>query len=423
MLLFLAFGVTLLPSAPAVAAEGKKGPALTAPPEGDANYALLGEYLGPIATGENEYEPLGLQVRPVGGDRFEAVQFRGGLPGQPKHDPEGTKLLGSRSGDFIVLSGGPWAIFVEHDHCLIVDRQGQQVGRLERVQRQSPTLNAAPPHDAVVLFDGSGTEQFTKAEMTEEGLLMQGADIKPMFQDFDLHLEFRLPYMPEASDQSRGNSGVYLQSRYECQVLDSFAQDRLFNGCGALYRFRKPDLNMCFPPLSWQTYDIRFTAPRWAADGTKIRDAHVTSWLNGVKVQDNVALPNKTGAGKPEAPLLLPTRLQDHGDPVRFRNIWVVDRGLTTGVAFPVEGGPSDDQAAPAKAAKPDKPAGEEATAKADQPKPDQPQQDAKDPEKKPDAPSKAETDSAPASPDKAPEAAAAAAAAPQPAAEAASQG
>jgi hypothetical protein len=141
--------------------------------------------------------------------------------------------------------------------------------------------------------------------------------------------------MPEARDQSRSNSGLYLQSRYECQVLDSFALDPMFNGCGSLYRFRAPDVNACFPPLVWQSYDVQFTAPRWAADGTKIRDAHITSWLNGVKVQDDVALPNKTGAGKPEEPLLLPIRLQDHGDPVRFRNIWIVDRGLTIG-EFPV---------------------------------------------------------------------------------------
>ena len=85
---------------------------------------------------------------------------------------------------------------------------------------------------------------------------------------------------------------------------------------------------MAFPPLRWQTYDIHFTAPRWKSDGTKIRDMHITSWINGVKVQDNVALKNKTGAGKQEEPNLLPTLLQDHGDPVRFRNIWVIDRGV-----------------------------------------------------------------------------------------------
>ena len=164
---------------------------------------------------------------------------------------------------------------------------------------------------------------------------MEGADVKPMFQDFNLHVEFRLPYMPQADGQARGNSGLYLQSRYECQVLDSFATEPVYDGLGALYKFKVPDLNMAFPPLSWQTYDVHFTAPRWAADGTKIRDAHITSWVNGVKVQDNVALPNKTGAGRPEEPILLPIRLQNHGDPVRYRNIWIIDRGLASG-EFPI---------------------------------------------------------------------------------------
>jgi hypothetical protein len=164
---------------------------------------------------------------------------------------------------------------------------------------------------------------------------MEGADIKPMFQDFNLHVEFKIPYMPQADGQSRGNSGLYLQSRYECQVLDSFATEPVFDGLGALYRFKVPDFNMALPPLTWQTYDVHFTAPRWAADGTKIRDARITSWVNGVKVQDDVALPNKTGAGKQEEPLLLPIKIQNHGDPVRFRNIWIVDRGLASG-EFPV---------------------------------------------------------------------------------------
>jgi hypothetical protein len=126
-----------------------------------------------------------------------------------------------------------------------------------------------------------------------------------------------------------------LQSRYECQILDSFALDPLFNGLGSLYRFRAPELNMSFPPLVWQTYDVQFTAPRWSSDGSKLRDAHITSWINGVKVQDDIPLPDKTGAGKQEEPLLLTTRFQDHGDPVRFRNIWLVDRGLASG-EFPI---------------------------------------------------------------------------------------
>lgn len=310
--------------------------ALTEAPKNDADYSLMGEFVGPISVGENKYAPLGLQIRPIGNGLFEALQYTGGLPGQKtfaKKDP--LKLVGTRSGDLLILSGGPWAIFVEKDGCLIVDRKGNKVGRLERIKRGSPTMGAKAPAGATVLFDGSGTDQFTSARMTEDGLLMEGADTLPMFQDFNLHVEFRLPYMPNSEGQKRGNSGCYLQSRYEVQVLDSFATTPVFNGCSALYRFKSPDLNMCLPPLQWQTYDIKFTAPRWGADGKKIRNARITVWQNGVKTQDDVELPNKTGAGKVEEPTLLPIRFQNHSDPVRFRNIWIVDRGLVS-TGFPV---------------------------------------------------------------------------------------
>ncbi|XZE56276.1 3-keto-disaccharide hydrolase [Planctomycetaceae bacterium SH139] len=332
------FGVALVGAASAHGQDPPAKIALTEPPENDPSYALQGEFVGPIksAEGENQYVPLALQLRCVGGENFEAVTFMGGLPGQANHQPGPTKLLGRRAGDFLVLSGGPWAIIVEQNGCQIIARNGERLGRLERVERVSPTLGAASPDGAIVLFDGSGTEQFTSGEMTEDGLLTQGSTLKPMLQDFNLHVEFRLPYMPLSAGQSRGNSGIYLMSRYECQILDSFAQDIVFNGCGALYRFKAPDINMCLPPLVWQTYDVQFTAPRWAADGSKLRDAHVTSWLNGVKVHDNVSIPGPTGAGKAEEPNLLPTFLQNHSDPVRFRNVWVVDRGLMTTSEFPV---------------------------------------------------------------------------------------
>ena len=318
------------------AADGPRGPVHTEPPTDDPSFLLMGEFVGPITVGENEYETVALQIRPLGDGDFDAISYRGGLPGQQKHEAEATRMIGKLSDGFLVLSGGPWAIFAETDHCLIVSRTGERLGRLERIRRESPTLGAAAPPEAMVLFDGSDTDQFVNGKLTDDGLLVEGADIKPMFQDFDLHLEFRLPYMPKARDQGRGNSGVYIQSRYECQILDSFAEPPTFNGAGSLYRFRAPDLSMSLPPLAWQTYDIRFTAPRWAADGTKTRNARITSWLNGVIVHDDVELEDKTGAGKPEEPNLLPTKLQNHSDPVRFRNIWVIDRGLTGSTEFPV---------------------------------------------------------------------------------------
>jgi uncharacterized protein Usg len=277
------------------------------------------------------------------------MQYQGGLPGEPSHRPASISLVGKRWERFLVLSGGPWAIFVEPDQCVLFDRQGQRVGRLERVVRVSPTLGAAPPREAIVLFDGKGTRMLTTARMTADGLLMEGADARPLFQDFNLHVEFLLPYMPSAKDQGRANSGVYLQSRYEIQILDSFAQVPVYNGCGSIYRFRKPDLNMCLPSQVWQTYDIAFTAPRWLSDGTKWRNGRVTVWLNGVKVQNDVELLDKTGAGKVEDPLPLPIRFQDHRNPVRFRNIWIVDRGALAPVGFPTLAKPAQPSPQPAK--------------------------------------------------------------------------
>jgi len=300
----------------------------------------------------DETKVLGLQLRVVGGENFDGLSFVGGLPGEEAHQSKPMKLIGRRSGDFLVLSGGPWAIFVDKDGCNLVDKTGKTLGRLKRVERQSPTLGAKAPEHAIVLFDGSGTEQFQKGTMTEDGLLEEGADLKPMIQDFDLHIEFLIPYMPKKEGQGRGNSGIYIMSRYECQILDLFAQEAVNNSCGAIYLFKSADVNMCLRQLVWQTYDVRFTAPRWAADKTKIRNAHISSWINGVKVQDDVDVPKSTGAGKPEEPSLLPTLLQNHDCPVRFRNAWIVDRGLLTSDSFPVKGSKDSkpEKANPAKA-------------------------------------------------------------------------
>lgn len=310
-------------------------PATHAPVD-DPNYQLLGEFVGEIELPGEQRQTLGVQVRPLGGDRFEARQYPGGLPGQAGFTGQSQPLVGFRAGDSLVLSGATWAIFVNHDQCRVIDSQGTKLGELTRIVRTSPTLGAQPPANALVLFDGTNTDQFSGGKMTKDGWLLPGADIKPMFQDFNLHVEFKLPYLPDRTGQDRGNSGCYLLSRYEVQILDSFSEATTFNGCSSLYRQRAPDLNMCFPALQWQTYDIAFSAPRWAGDGTKLQHARITVWHNGVKTLDNVQIENKTGAGKIEEPSLLPIRLQDHHDPVRFRNLWIIDRGLTPVEAFPV---------------------------------------------------------------------------------------
>lgn len=324
---------------PAVVKEWvSKGVWLSPPTEGPAasDFKLMGEYVGKVKSGNEKGKPLGVQIRTLGDGEFEARAYQGGLPGQDGFTEDKMMVLvGKRSGETLVLSGGPWAMFAGPDQCKIINVEGKTLGELPRADRTSPTLRANAPEGAMVLFDGTGTKAFATGEMTPHGLLRQGADINFMLSDFDLHVEFRIPHMPKYTEQARGNSGLYLQSRYECQVLDSFGAPRVFNGLGALYRHRAADVNMAFPPLAWQTYDVHFTAARFAANGKKLRNAEVTSWINGVKVQDKQSLPGPTGAGQDESPTLLPTKLQNHKDPVRYRNIWVIDRGLTGGIEFP----------------------------------------------------------------------------------------
>ncbi|MGK3208542.1 family 16 glycoside hydrolase [Amycolatopsis sp. MEPSY49] len=157
-----------------------------------------------------------------------------------------------------------------------------------------------------------------------------GGDIRTRqkFGDFKLHVEWYEPnYPPEVTGQARGNSGVYLQDRYELQVLDSYGDTSLANDeAGAIYSQKAPDVNAATAPLTWQTYDITFRAARFDSAGTKTDNARVTVVWNGVTVHNDVAITGPTGGGDPEGPGLGAIRLQDHGDAgenPRFRNVWV----------------------------------------------------------------------------------------------------
>lgn len=146
--------------------------------------------------------------------------------------------------------------------------------------------------------------------------------------DAEIFLEFRVPPVPEGlTGQERGNSGVYLQRRYELQILDSFGLPPGPQECAAIYRQRQPDANYCLPPGAWQSYHVFFTAPRFAAGGAKIQNGRLTLWHNGMLVHDGVELADKTGAGQPEGPEPLPLLLQDHGHPVSFRNLRLTPAG------------------------------------------------------------------------------------------------
>jgi len=301
-----------------------KPAAYTNEAEAGVDFQLQGEYGGLISGGYRQ-QRVGLQVIALGDGTFRAVEFAGGLPGDGWNGVDRVEYEGRRQGRLAVFSG-PKRYGVIVPGAVWVREAGSDtlLGVLKKVQRRSSTLGLQPPSNAVVLFDGTSTEQFVGARLTEDGLLMEGPTTRDPVGDFNLHLEFKLPFMPGARGQARSNSGVYIQRRYEVQILDSFGLEPQFNDCGSLYRQRPPELNMCLPPLSWQTYDIDFQAARFDTEGRKIQNARITVRLNGVPVQNNVELSSKTGAGQPEAPHPLPILLQNHGDPVRFRNIWIV---------------------------------------------------------------------------------------------------
>ncbi len=211
---------------------------------------------------------------------------------------------------------------------------------LQKVVRLSSMLGARPPAGAVVLFDGSNMDQWQSVRggpcpwKIVEGGAMEvrphtGSIVsKEKFVNQQIHLEFRTPFMPRYRGQGRGNSGVYVQGRYEVQVLDSYGLAGKDNECGGIYKVGAPLINMCAPPGQWQSYDITFYAPRFDAQGRKVKDAHITVIHNGVKVQDDIDVSGPTaGAQKTNPATPGPLLLQDHGCKVQYRNIWVVRLG------------------------------------------------------------------------------------------------
>ncbi|RCS41548.1 DUF1080 domain-containing protein [Bremerella cremea] len=297
--------------------------AITDLSEVDADFALQGEYFGKIRLPNGVLEDVGIQVVARGNGKFVGRQLRGGLPGNGWYNGAKLELTGEREGRRALLFHGDYRVSVEDNKATIVNSHGDTLGILSKVDRQSQFLGLKPTPNAVVLFDGTSTEHFVNGKIDENGNLQFGTVTKRPVGDFRLHIEFRLPYMPYATGQGRSNSGLYIQERYEVQILDSFGLDPQFNDCGSLYRTKIPDINMSFPPLSWQTYDVFFTAARFDSEGNKIAPARISVVHNGILVQDNYEIPNKTGAGKQEGPTPGVLKLQDHGNPVVFRNIWI----------------------------------------------------------------------------------------------------
>jgi hypothetical protein len=305
-------------------------PTFTDPQKAGTYYQFQGEYQG--ATGKDAR--LGAQVIARGDGSFDIVFLPGGLPGEDDGKSAGwdgkTRLKAnaryeSKSDDAtrvaIIASKDGWTgtINLEATPVMKGTTPKGEAFQMTKIERQSKTLGAAPPRSAIVLFDDSkNLDEWKNGKLSDDGYLLKNATTKKTFQDFLLHIEFRLPFMPKSKGQGRANSGVHPQNRYEIQVLDSFGLDPKKDDCAAIYGETPPSINMCYPPLRWQTYDVEYKAARFDQDGKVVAQPRITVFHNGVKVHDNVEIKGKAN------PAPGPLHVSEHGNPVVYRNIWIV---------------------------------------------------------------------------------------------------
>jgi hypothetical protein len=316
------------------------------------DFQIQGEYEGSVEGGDK----LGVQIIALGNGAFEAVVHPGGLPGAGWNGTEKILMDGKLEGDSVTFKPAegskkylaqppeqfsatkdfppkgqkPWTGTLSGD-SLTGKTDGGKAFTAKKTARTSPTAGKKPAEGAEVLFDGKDATQWEggRADEATGALNTDGKDLKTKkkYGNYTLHLEFMLPYRPDARGQGRGNSGVYQVGQYETQVLDSFGLDGMDNECGGIYQKARPKLNMCLPPLSWQTYDIEFTKAETDASGKKTKPAILSVRHNGVPIHENLELTGPTGGARNE-PEGTPGAivLQGHGNPLQYRNIWIVEK-------------------------------------------------------------------------------------------------
>ena len=303
--------------------------------------------------GEYSHNNLGAQVIALGKGTFHVVLYPGGLPGNG-WDGENRSLLqgnlNNRIVNLIPASGNRKYLAGSADEFSATRKfppQGHKdykgsindgkltvIGNgkahvLIKTIRKSKSLGKKAPKGAIVLFDGTNKKEWQGGRLDQSTKLLNtdGKDIRSVrkFSNYTLHLEFMLPYRPALRGQGRGNSGLYQIDMYENQILDSFGLEGANNECGGIYSIKDSDVNACFPPLTWQTYDVEFTNAV-AKNGKKIKNARITAHLNGIKIHNNFEIPHKTGGSRPDKEGTPgPIKLQGHGNPLQFRNIWIFE--------------------------------------------------------------------------------------------------
>jgi hypothetical protein len=291
----------------------------------DPDFLLQGEYGRALPD-----QPWAVQLVALGDGRFDAYLLEDGFPGLGwDRSKLRIRLGGQREGATVKLSSNDRVHRATlQQGVMTVMHYGDVLARLHRVERRSPTLDAKPPRGAVVLFDGTNADEWNQGKIVDGLLANNDPTTKRRFGSYHLHLEFRTPYKPFARGQARGNSGVYHQGRFETQVLDAFGLEGKMNETGGLYGIADPRLNMCLPPLTWQTYDVDYTAATFDDQGGTKSNARITVRLNGVLVHENVELkkPTRSSPVKDATTATGPIYLQHHGNPVFYRNIWIVEK-------------------------------------------------------------------------------------------------
>ncbi|MEC8043647.1 MAG: DUF1080 domain-containing protein [Verrucomicrobiota bacterium] len=306
---------------------------------------------------QGEYEGAGYGAQVISLDKgfFHIVLYQGGLPGEGWNGTDRSLLDGKiyKQGVSIETADGKRKYLAANPKEFSATRKFPPIGHkafsgsidgkrmqllgtgnrnliLNKTTRKSPTLEKKAPSKALVLFDGTNKNNWEGGRLDQKTKLLNtdGKDIrtKKKFSNYHLHLEFLLPYRPRARGQGRGNSGLYNIDMYENQILDSFGLEGLNNECGGIYSITDSRVNACFPPLSWQTYDIDFTNAR-SKNGKKISNARITARLNGILIHENFEIPRKTGGSRNEPEGTSGSiKLQGHGNPLQFRNIWIVEK-------------------------------------------------------------------------------------------------
>lgn len=308
-----------------------------------ADDLFMGEYEGTFHADRSQNTRATAKVIAEGPGYYRVVlQAEPLMPGEPTAQFE---IYGVQQGTSVNLFGransAHWHGRIADERLVADPGYYHMAIDLKKTTRKSPAEGLQPPGNAVVLLPfapgkapDASAWQGGKWKPQDDGSLQcdpgKGSILtKQSFGDIKLHVEFWLPLMADSFGQGRANSGVIINNLYEVQVLDSFGLVPSAGDCGAIYDQARPRVNASLPPEQWQTYDIVFRAPRMKADGTVQEKARVTVELNGVKIQDNVAIEGATAGhepGKPPANAATgPLQLQDHGNLVRYRNVWLVE--------------------------------------------------------------------------------------------------